>query len=259
MIIDNFKCIEEFMEFSKEQDVFYKFECMIRNTDGDNSIYRESLSSSKKNIPIKQWYVDSQEYYDNIKHEMIELCHLTHARLYMALDRKVVKKVLAELSHAYTDRLVDLMCGTKITVRTLAKAFSSKTSVVETSEHGRKTVMFDLDTKDTKVLEFIKDYVKSHGQYPFVLETRQGYHVFCYKKFNITDWSFHCTAAKQCFEGKFTKIVEQKLKEYIESLHQRFDKYEIDEKRLHILLQTEPTPNRLGLVYMEKTDDSNNS
>ena len=86
MSINNFPVIEQFLEF--EQGTFYKFELLVRNTDGNNPLYQEGYSNTNKNILIKSWYVDSKEYYEKIKHEMINLSNLTGARLYMTLDRK---------------------------------------------------------------------------------------------------------------------------------------------------------------------------
>ena len=38
-MIDNFKTIENFMQF--EEGTFYKFELLVRNTDGENELFPE--------------------------------------------------------------------------------------------------------------------------------------------------------------------------------------------------------------------------
>ena len=65
---------------------------------------------------------------------------------------------------------------------------TSKTSVKETSDKKFKTIMFDVDTKDTDVLDCIQLYIENKGQTPCVLETKKGFHVFCYRKFDISKW-----------------------------------------------------------------------
>ena len=67
MPISNFKVIDSFLQF--EQGFFYKFELLVRNTDGENELFPERCSNTNRNILIKSWYIDSKEYYEKIKHE----------------------------------------------------------------------------------------------------------------------------------------------------------------------------------------------
>ena len=185
-MIDNFNVIENFMQF--EKGTFYKFECLVRNTDGDNILYEQGYSKTNKNILVKSWYVDNKEYYDKIKQEMIKMCNLTGGRLYITLDRKNNIKLVQELIHGLTDTLCDMIQGKEIGIKALSKMFASKTSVKETSDKKTKTIMFDVDTKDTRYLNAICEYIKYKKQEPFTLLTKKGYHVFCYKKFDHSDW-----------------------------------------------------------------------
>ena len=68
-MIDNFKVIDKFLQF--EEGTFYKFELLVRNTDGKNILFPERVSNTNRNILIKSWYVDTKDYYEKIKHEMI--------------------------------------------------------------------------------------------------------------------------------------------------------------------------------------------
>ena len=185
-MIDNFETIENFMQF--EKGTFYKFECLVRNTDGENILYEEGFSKTNKNILVKSWYVDNLEYYNKIKQEMIKMCTLTGARLYITLDRKSNLKLVQELIHALTDTLCDMIQGKEIGIKSLSKMFASKTSVKETSDKKFKTIMFDIDTKDVDTLDCIQLYIENKGQKPYILETKKGYHVFCYRKFDICKW-----------------------------------------------------------------------
>ena len=185
-MIDNFETIENFMQF--EKGTFYKFECLVRNTDGENILYEEGFSKTNKNILVKSWYVDNLEYYSKIKQEMIKMCNLTGARLYITLDRKNNIKLVQELIHGLTDTLCDMIQGKEIGIKSLSKMFASKTSVKETSDKKFKTIMFDVDTKDVDTLDCIQLYIENKGQKPYILETKKGYHVFCYRKFDICKW-----------------------------------------------------------------------
>ena len=185
-MIDNFETIENFMQFKK--GTFYKFECLVRNTDGENILYEEGFSKTNKNILVKSWYVDNFEYYNKIKQEMIKMCNLIGARLYITLDRKSNVKLVQELIHALTDTLCDMIQGKEIGIKSLSKIFASKTSVKETSDKKFKTIMFDVDTKDVDTLDCIQLYIENKGQKPYILETKKGYHVFCYRKFDICKW-----------------------------------------------------------------------
>ena len=186
-MIDNFKVIDNFLQF--EEGTFYKFELLVRNTDGENILFPERCSNTNRNILIKSWYVDTKDYYEKIKHEMVTMANMTGARLYVTLDRKDNVKLCQSLIKAYTDDLVAIVNGQKPGIKSISKTFASETSKVENSSKGTKTIMFDVDTKDKDILKAIREYVfsKVHN-YPFVLETKKGYHVFCYRKFDISDW-----------------------------------------------------------------------
>ena len=185
-MIDNFKVIDNFLQF--EEGTFYKFELLVRNTDGYNELFKEGYSETNKNILIKSWYVDTKDYYEKIKHEMITLSNLTGARLYVTLDRKDNVKLCQSLIKAYTDDLVAIVNSQKPSIKSISKTFVSETSKVENSSKRTKTIMFDVDTKDEDVLNELKQYITDHNQIPYVLETKKGYHVFCYRKFDISSW-----------------------------------------------------------------------
>lgn len=185
-MINNFEVIENFLNF--EQGSFYKFELLVRNTDGENELFPQRCSNTNKNILIKSWYVDNKEYYQKIKHEMITMANLTGARLYMTLDRKDNVKLVQSLIHAFTDSLCAICNDQKPSIKTIAKTFASETSKVENSAKTGRTLMWDVDTKDVVIKQCILDYIKSKDQIPYILDTKKGYHIFCYRKFNHVDW-----------------------------------------------------------------------
>lgn len=185
-MIDNFKVIDNFLQF--EEGTFYKFELLVRNTDGENVLFPERVSNTNRNILIKSWYVDTKDYYEKIKHEMVTLSNITGARLYVTLDRKDNVKLCQSLIKAYTDDLVAIVNSQKPSIKSISKTFASETSKVENSSKSTKTLMWDVDTKDSQIKQAVVDYIESKGQKAFILKTKKGYHIFCFRKFNHADW-----------------------------------------------------------------------
>lgn len=235
IMIDNFNTIDSFLKF--EEGYFYKFEALIRNTDGENPLYYEGMSNTNKNILIKSWYVDTQEYYEKIKNEMKVLCNLTGARLYITLDRKSNKCLIRELFNKINQIITGVLNGNKYGIKSLNKLISSTTSSLETSDKSNRTIMFDIDTKDQDVLDGILLYITNKKQQPYVLETKKGYHVFCYKKFNILEWE------KEAIDGfiKHVGVYQVKL-----SRLANIEQFVKDIKQVSVI------ENQLGLVYYSK-------
>ena len=229
MAINNFPIIDNFVQFEKGS--FYKFELLIRNTDGNNPLYQEGYSNTNKNILIKSWYIDTKEYYEKMKHEMKTLADLTGARLYVTLDRKNNFKLIQNLSYAFLDLLAGFTTITKPTIKRIYKTFASETSKKEASEHNFKTYMFDVDTKDIRVLDALTLYIIDNKQHPYILETKKGYHVVCFKKFDKDNWK---QDAVESFYNEYRKTVTTKDMEEL----------------THLISELEPVKeNELGLVY----------
>lgn len=231
-MIDNFETVENFMQF--EEGTFYKFELLVRNTDGENELFPERCSNTNRNILIKSWYVDNFEYYKKIKHEMITMANLTGARLYITLDRKDNVKLVQSLIHSFTDTLCAICNGQKPSIKNIAKTFASETSKVENSSKTTKTLMWDVDTKQIEIVNHVHEYIRSKGQEPFTLKTKKGYHVFCYRKFNHSDWLDWCVEHQFKYAHFENAIAE---KDYRTSFTARF-------KELVSVKE-----NELGLVY----------
>jgi hypothetical protein len=233
-MIDNFHVIDSFLHF--EEGSFYKFELLVRNTDGENDLYEEGYSNTNKNILIKSWCVDSEPYYEKIKHEMITLANATGARLYVTLDRKDNKKLVQSIARRFFDLSIAIAEGSKPAIKGIAKAFASETSKVENSCKDKRTIMFDIDTKEGIVLEAVVCYIRNKGEVPYVLETKKGYHVFCYRKFDSSNWEQDVV---QAFIDTYTG---QKVEDFVKLAH--LVKENVSMK-----------PNELGLVYHPEKRD----
>lgn len=232
-MIDNFKVIDNFLRF--EEGTFYKFELLVRNTDGENELFPERVSNTNRNILIKSWYVDTKDYYKKIKHEMVTLSNITGARLYVTLDRKDNVKLVNSLLHSLSDTLTAIVIGQNPSIKKISKVIASETSKVENSSKGTKTIMFDVDTKDEDALRAINDYIIEHGQKPYVLNTKKGYHIFCYRKFDIRDWQEYC----------ITYFLEDKTPNMGRTLSSEEEKHYIEFFKEVVFVKE----NELGLVY----------
>ena len=226
-MIDNFKIIDNFLNF--EEGYFYKFEALIRNTDGENPLYCEGISNINKNLLIKNWFVDNKEYYEKIKHEMKVLCDLTGARLYMTLDRKCNKKLIQTIFSKVNEMVLESLKGTNYGTKRINKLMSSCSSLIDSSDTKTKTIMFDVDTKNAAVLEALICYIREKNETPYILNTKKGYHIVCYKKFNSIHWD---TFAVSCFIDTYPGTNTETIKQLISDMN-----------------NVSMKQNQLGLVY----------
>lgn len=184
--VNNFEKIEEYMDFSGSP-CFYKFALIVRNKDGKTPLVQKDALSGE--MLVKEYFVDSKEYYDKVKPEMIALADMTRARIYMTLDRKSTYKVVISFLRKFTDMLEEFMLTQKATPKRLNKIIRHITSSIESSERGYKTMMFDVDCDDWRVLNAILTYVGELGVTPKIFTTVDGYHVIIPKKAYIAnDW-----------------------------------------------------------------------
>lgn len=233
-MIDNFHVIDNFLQF--EEGTFYKFELLVRNTDGENDLYEEGYSNTNKNILIKSWYVDSESYYEKIKHEMITLANITGARLYVTLDRKDNRKLVQSIARRFFDLSMAIVDGSKPAIKGIAKAFASETSKVENSCKDKRTIMFDVDTKEGIVLEAVGCYIRNKGEVSHILDTKKGYHVFCYKRFDSSNWEQDVV---QAFIDTYTG---QRVEDFVRLVHLVKENVSME-------------PNEIGLVYHPEKRD----
>ena len=145
---------------------------------------------------------------------MVTLSNITGARLYVTLDRKDNVKLVQNLLHSYTDSLVAICNGQKPSIKNLSKVFASETSKVENSSKGTKTIMFDVDTKNSNVVNAIQDYIYRKNQQPYTLQTKKGYHIFCYRKFDLRDWEKYSQEKYELYCKEVNEIPHD-IKEFV--------------------------------------------
>lgn len=183
LLVDNFDKVKNVVQWKPEQ-TYYKFVALIRAKDYKDGERPVLLDKEKQECFVRQWLVDSEEYFDRVKEDMKTVVEMFRCRLYMTLDRKSTMKTLIA-ARDVVNRQLDSYLGVKepqVSVQMFNKLVPSVTQLAESSDRDGRRWMFDVDTKDVNVLNVVKklcgtDYLES-------FETKNGYHVVADKKFD---------------------------------------------------------------------------
>lgn len=183
LLVDNFDKVKNVVQWKPEQ-TYYKFVALIRAKDYKDGERPVLLDKEKQECFVRQWLVDSEEYFDRVKEDMKTVVEMFKCRLYMTLDRKSTMKTLL-VARDVINRQLDSYLGVKepqVSVKMFNKLVPSVTQLAESSDRDSRRWMFDVDTKDVNVLNVVKklcgtDYLES-------FETKNGYHVVADKKFD---------------------------------------------------------------------------
>lgn len=183
LLVDNFDKVKNVVQWKPEQ-TYYKFVALIRAKDYKDGERPVLLDKEKQECFVRQWLVDSEEYFDRVKEDMKTVVEMFRCRLYMTLDRKSTMKTLIA-ARDVVNRQLDSYLGVKepqVSVNMFNKLVPSVTQLAESSDKEGRRWMFDVDTKDVNVLNVVKklcgtDYLES-------FETKNGYHVVADKKFD---------------------------------------------------------------------------
>lgn len=230
LLVDNFDKVKNVVQWKPEQ-TYYKFVALIRAKDYKDGERPVLLDKEKQECFVRQWLVDSEEYFDRVKEDMKTVVEMFRCRLYMTLDRKSTMKTLIA-ARDVVNRQLDSYLGVKepqVSVKMFNKLVPSVTQLAESSDRDGRRWMFDVDTKDVNVLNVVKklcgtDYLES-------FETKNGYHVVADKKFDANGRLF-------CLKnnGKLTKFNDSLFNE--------------NEKKLLRESEVEVKANSLVLVAM---------
>ncbi len=183
LLVDNFDKVKNVVQWKPEQ-TYYKFVALIRAKDYKDGERPVLLDKEKQECFVRQWLVDSEEYFDRVKEDMKTVVEMFRCRLCMTLDRKSTMKTLIA-ARDVVNRQLDSYLGVKepqVSVKMFNKLVPSVTQLAESSDRDGRRWMFDVDTKDVNVLNVVKklcgtDYLES-------FETKNGYHVVADKKFD---------------------------------------------------------------------------
>lgn len=183
LLVDNFDKVKNVVQWKPEQ-TYYKFVALIRAKDYKDGERPVLLDKEKQECFVRQWLVDSEEYFDRVKEDMKTVVEMFKCRLYMTLDRKSTMKTLLA-ARDVINRQLDSYLGVKepqVSVKMFNKLVPSVTQLAESSDRDGRRWMFDVDTKNEDVLKAVKELCGEY--YLETFETKNGYHVVANKKFD---------------------------------------------------------------------------
>lgn len=183
LLVDNFDKVKNVVQWKPEQ-TYYKFVALIRAKDYKDGEKPVLLDKEKQECFVRQWLVDSEEYFDRVKEDMKTVVEMFRCRLYMTLDRKSTMKTLIA-ARDVVNRQLDSYLGVKepqVSVKMFNKLVPSVTQLAESSDRDGRRWMFDVDTKNEDVLKAVKELCGEY--YLETFETKNGYHVVANKKFD---------------------------------------------------------------------------
>lgn len=147
MAVDNFEKIKSLVDCN--EDEFYLLQIIHRSKDGLTRFDKDGEKSHFSNKTIKSYYVNSTEYLDKKRDEIIELCHMFNARAYfnpnVKSNKQITLKCLSELAHMVS---VEDYKG----IRSLLDSACGRTG----SASKDKFWIVDVDTKDMNEVESVK-------------------------------------------------------------------------------------------------------
>ena len=237
-VFDNFDVIENFMKFDDTQS-YYKFCVIVRNKDGLTPLISKKSKSGEK--LIKEWYVDSIEYYNRVKPEMIALANAVRGRLYMTLERKSMKKTIVEFQTYTTEVVKRLIFNDKDQIKKPHRWVRSITSDASTSEHDYRVWMYDVDAKNGFVKLALEQFLGERVQNVWTLYTPNGWHIFTMRTYKpSTNW-------KEYVGDLAIKLLRE---DYPNA------SIKAAQELVHIIEDIKVESNQLGLVYFNKGESN---
>ena len=168
--VDNFDKIRPMLNFDKK--FVYLVWLVKRNKDGNTK-----AKGNNKNRTIKSYFFQDIDHFDSRKEEIIALCKLFNCRAYICVNRKPVFNVLLEMSNNINERLRQVVNDNFTGFNGIVDS-----AIMKTGSDGNKLWVVDVDTKDEKYIDEIKQIVNSSrsGFSPVVVDevpTAHGLHL----------------------------------------------------------------------------------
>ena len=174
MIVDNYKLIREYLDFS-DKNMFYMVQLQQRKKD-DNTF-------PANNRTVKTYFIDNINDYDALEPEIKRLSDETGSRVYIRINRRSYQKVLIEVLRESTKMMEDN------NYQHLKNLVTSSAGQVN-SEPNKKWIV-DVDNKN---LEFCLDVIEivkqCSGTVYYIVPTLHGFHLIT-SKFNSKLFSEH--------------------------------------------------------------------
>ena len=176
-MVNNFEQIKNLLTFESEDD-FYLLQILRRKKENPDM-------GNKPNV-VKTYYIDSIEYLDKLKPEIIGLCEERNARAYITVNRRSFKnvalKTLVEIASC-------IESGNYKSVRKAYESIAGKHS----SEKDKKWII-DIDwgdylgnkTEFARISTFAEELQEEANREPFseLILTKNGIHIIT-RPFNL--------------------------------------------------------------------------
>ena len=234
-VVDNFEQIEATLSF--EKNTFYKFMIVVRNKDGRTPLISKEAPSGE--TTIKQWYIESWEYYNKVKPEMKALAECTRGRLYMCIERKSSYKMFMLLLDKITAIIKEAVICPEATPKRLNKIVNSITSDKLCTDKNCKTWMYDVDDEDeleiyrSAICRYLREDMKVDAEDIRILQSRSGWHI------NV----------RRCYpiDENWVRTVADYALEYAKTCMKLTIERSLD--IIHIVEDIKVQPNQMCLVY----------
>ena len=234
-VVDNFEQIEATLSF--EKNTFYKFMIVVRNKDGRTPLISKESASGE--TTIKQWYIESWEYYNKVKPEMKALAECTRGRLYMCIERKSSYKMFMLLLDKITAIIKEAVICPDATPKRLSKIVNSITSDKLCTDKNCKTWMYDVDDEDeleiyrSAICRYLREDMKVDAKDIRILQSRSGWHII----------------VKRCYpiDENWVRTVADYALEYAKTCMKLTIESSLD--IIHIVEDIKVQPNQMCLVY----------
>ena len=178
LLVDNRDKLKYVMDF--KEGTYYKFVCLVRAKDfKDNPENQVLHCMEKQEILVKDWLVDTPERLEGTLPDMLKFTEMFKCRLYMCTDRKSVVKTLKTMRDT-VQKYLDPFIGNpnaSCSVRAFKKIASSASNMDESSDKGGRCFLFDVDTKNGNLKEFLMSYFLVEKCNPVLFTTKSGYHI----------------------------------------------------------------------------------
>lgn len=178
--------LEDVLPKEEVGDGFFKFEALVRTKDDPENVF---IQQHKGSFLVHSWVVKTLNQYDKYIDEMVKLCDLTGARLYVNLDQKSTEKLVIDLADSSMSLIKQMLRNNQISTKNTFNLLNSITSRGTTSIHDTRKYLFDVDSKDVKVLSQTLNLITANNSIErcmVVLDSPNGWHVVV-DRFNLED------------------------------------------------------------------------
>lgn len=170
-------------EFNRERKdgEFYFIQILLRKKDQPEWTIGLNWNNSVR--CLRTYYIDSPEKLEKYKNEMIDICDMFNARLYMHPARR------SKLNVAL--KCIGLL-GEYIMKNNLERVPNLYTTACGSIMGSEKIWVVDVDSKDDLLLSEVRLAIGNTrpNKLPLqTLETKNGYHILC-NPFDLSSWGF---------------------------------------------------------------------